>query len=99
MICNAEYPNLFGWGIVSISLVFSPGGHASTNMALLFIQLQNLPDLCVQRRIVGCKPLGNVFMYRRFGDVVMFCGRTDGCSGFNDVHSQFAGSFLQRFFQ
>ena len=79
-------------GLYLFSLVFSPGGHAAPDMPLLFVDIQHLPHLPIKGAVVLGQPLGNVLMYRGFGNSEMLCGGTDCRAGFNHVHSQLAGS-------
>ena len=46
----------------SFSSVFSPGGQTAADVALGFVQVQQLPHLAIQCRIHLRQPLGNVFM-------------------------------------
>ena len=96
MICN-KCPSPKGLGHNLFTFVFFSGGHATSNMPLLFVSVQYLPYLLVEYGIVICKPLRYVFMHRGLGNVVVFGSGADGSAGFNHVHSQLAGSFFQRF--
>lgn len=46
----------------SFSSVFSPGGHASPDMPLLLVDLQNLPDLMIQSLIILRQALRKIFV-------------------------------------
>ena len=96
MICNRAAPVL-GLGHFLYAFIFLSGGHAATDMPFPFILIQNFPYLRIELRVMVFQTLGYIFVYRGFGNVKVFCCRSDSCAGFNHVHSQFAGSFLQRF--
>lgn len=64
-------------------------------MSLLFILFQHLPHLPVQILIAPGQPLLQVLVYGGFGNAKMKCGDPHGGTGFNDVHSQCAGSLLK----
>ena len=78
----------------SFSLVFSPGGQAAADVALGFVQIQQLPHLAVQRRVDLHQPLGDVFMYGRFGNAELGGGCPDGGFILDDIHSQIAGALF-----
>ena len=99
MTCNVRTPNRIGWGFCLFSFIFSACSHTAPDVPFLLVAVKNMPYLFVERRVVRAQSLGNIFVYGGLGYMVMGCGRADGCSRFDDVHSQFAGSFLQRFFQ
>ena len=46
-----------------LTFVLFPCGHAATDMAFLFVPVQDLPDLGIKYRIVMLQSLGYVFMY------------------------------------
>ena len=88
-------PQPCGWGSISFTFIFFPGSHASADVSLLFVLIQNLPYLVIQSWIVFWKSVLQILMYRGFGDLKMLRRRSDGGAGLNDVHSQFAGSFFK----
>ena len=92
-----EDPSPFWTGADLFTFVFSSGGHAAPNVPFLFVSFQYFSHLLIKDRIVMFKPLGNVFMHRGLGDMVMFRRGPDSSAGFHHVHSQLAGPFLQRF--
>ena len=63
-------------------------------MPLGFVLLQDLSHLRKQGRVVSGQALDDIFMNGRFGDAEMAGSSPDSGAGFDDVHSQFAGSFL-----
>jgi hypothetical protein len=74
--------------------VFLPGGQATPDVTFPFILIQHLPDLAVQSRAAPGQAGLQILMYRGFGDSEVLRRRADGGSGFNHVHSQFAGALL-----
>ena len=66
-------PSQLELGLSLCAFVFFPGGHTAPDMALLFVSIENFPNLCIKRGIVMFKPLGNVFVNRGLGDVVVLC--------------------------
>jgi len=94
-----QSPNRFRLGLLLSAFVFFSGGHSTPDVTLLLVFIKNLPNLGIQLWVMTLKPLLQIFMYRGFGNVEFFCRCPDSCSGLNDVHSQFAGPFLQWFGQ
>ena len=92
MICNR--PELTGLFSV-VLLVFSLCCHSAPDMPLLLVQIKYLPDLKIQCAVILFQPLGQVLMYRGFGNAEVFCGSTDSSAGFNHVHSHFTGPLLK----
>ena len=77
------------------SFIFSLCCHSAPDMAFLFIDIQNLPHLQIQGVVVLLQPVGKILMYRGFGDAEVPGSRADSGTGFDHVHSQLAGPFLQ----
>jgi len=96
MICST-LPQSGGLGQILYTFVLFPCGYSTADVPFPFVLIKYLAYLLIEHRVIMFETLGNVFMYCGFGDMVVFCGGADCCSGFNHVHSQFAGSFLQRF--
>lgn len=80
--------------ILWTTFILFSGGQAATNMALLFILLQNLSNLQVQSVVEFRQALLKVLVYSGFGYAKMSGGGTDGGPMLNDKCSQFAGSLL-----
>jgi len=91
---SEKIPSLLA-GDFLFTLVLSARCHTAPDVPLLFVPIQNDPNLIIEIPIVCWQPLGQVFMYRGFGDVKMTGCRPDGGSGLNDVHSEFACPLLQ----
>jgi hypothetical protein len=64
-------------------------------MPLLFVYVQDIPNLIEEQRIALLQPLGQVFMDRGFGNAKMPCCGTDSGIGLDHVHSQFTGALVQ----
>ena len=79
------------------SFILPSGSQAAADMAFLFIHIQNFPDLQIQGVIVLFQPLGNILMYRGFGNAEVLGGRPDRGTGFDYVHSQLTGPVLRCF--
>ena len=78
--------------------IFPLGGHAAADVAFFLILIQDLTGLGIERIVILLQPLSQILMYRGFGDTEVPGGGPDGGTGFNDVHSQFTGALLNRFF-
>ena len=77
--------------------IFPLGGHAAPDVPLLLVPVQDRSGLGVELGVVLMQPTGDVLVYGGFGNAEMPGGGPDGGTGFNDVHSQFTGSLLNRF--
>ena len=86
-------PLLAGIPVIN-TLVLLPGGQAAPDMSLGLVGFQNLPHLRKQGGIILGQALDDVFVNGGFGDPKVPGSGPDCGAGFNDVHSQFAGSFL-----
>ena len=78
--------------------VFAAGGHAAADVALLFVEVKDLPDLSIESRAALRQPLGQILVNGGFGDTEPLRRRTHGGSGLDHVHSQFTGSLLKVMF-
>ena len=85
-----------GFRLCGIPFVFSPGGHSAADVPLRLVQLQNLPNLYIQRLVYLRQPLGQILVYGGFGNMESLRGGSDGGSGLNHVCSQIAGPLLDR---
>lgn len=96
-IYDTGKPSQTGWAFVLfVSQIFALCGHSTPDMPLGLVFVQNLPHLDVKVAVILRQPLGKIFMYRGFGDSEMFGSRPYSGASFNHVHSQFAGSLLNR---
>ena len=69
-------------------------GQPTTDVTFLLVLIQYLPDLQIQASAVFRKPQLKVFMNSGLRYSKVACCGADGCSVFDDVHSQFAGPIL-----
>ena len=76
------------------AFIYPSGGHSSTNMSFHLVQIQYFSYLHIQQGIALGKSQLNILVHGGFGNTKVFCSGTDCCAGFDDVHSQFAGSLL-----
>ncbi len=74
--------------------VFSFCCQTAPDMPLLFVQIQYLTHLQIQSVVILLQPVGKILMYRGFGNAEMPGGCPDGGTGFDHVHSHFAGPLL-----
>ena len=65
--------------------VFLSGRHASADVALRFIDIQDLPGLRRQVRVDIQKPLCYILMYRTLTDSELLCSLTHSCIVVYDV--------------
>ncbi len=70
--------------------ILSPGGHAASQVALLLVSFQHLPDLLPEGRVDLPQPLG-ILMDGGFGDAEVPCGPADRGPCFDDVFRQVPG--------
>lgn len=80
--------------LLSISLVFSPGGLAAPDMPLLLVGLQHLPHLGVKPFVALGQPLLQILVYCGFGNAEMLGRAPNGGAVFDYVHSQLADPFF-----
>ena len=57
MTCDPAAPNRKRLGVPLFPFVFPAGCHAAPDVTLTFIQFQNLPNLCIESRVVFWQPL------------------------------------------
>ena len=74
--------------------VFCFGGHAAPDMALLLVEIQDFSDPVIQDPVALFEPLRQILMYGGFGNAEMPWSGAVGGTGFDYVHSQFAGPLL-----
>lgn len=79
-------------------LIFSFRGHSSPNVPFLFVFIQNLPNLKIQRIITLGKTFRQCFMDSGFGNAEFPGRRANRGTRFDHVHSQCAGPFFQILF-
>lgn len=75
-------------------LEFSLCGHTAADMALFFVFIQDFPNLIIEIPVTVGESVLKILMHGRFGDTEFLRGSSDGCSGFDHVHSQFASSLI-----
>ena len=80
--------------LILCAFVFFASGEAAADVALAFIQIQNLPDLGIQLRIAAGQAILQILMDGGFGDAKVVCSGADCGAGFDDVHSQSTGSLV-----
>jgi len=75
-------------------LIFPLCCHTSTDVALSFVDIKNLPYLYVQPVVICRQPLGQILVYSGFGDSEVLCRCSYSSACVNHIRSQTAGSFL-----
>ena len=94
MIYNEKIPSRFCWGSLLFPFIFPSGGKTAPDVSFGFVLFQDLSDFFVQQGICFLKPVLQIFVDSGFGDAEVICGGAHRGAGFDDVHSQFAGSLV-----
>ena len=81
---------------VYFPFVFLSCCHAAADMALSRVDVQDGADLGIKQAVALRQSLGKVLVDRGFGDAKMLRRSAHRSTGFDHVHSQFAGSFFDR---
>ena len=82
-----------------LALIFFPGGNAAAEMALGFIDLQNLLDLEVKATVEFGQTFAQILMYSGFADGKPLCGGADRSPVLDHVLSERDGTLLDISFQ
>ena len=91
--CKSDFSNTIQMQI------FLPGGHSSSNMSFLLVNIQHTPDFLCHGRIDLLETFGTVFMYRTLTDSKFFSCLTNGCFCFYDIICNFYCTLFDIIFQ
>lgn len=73
--------------------VFSFGCQSAADVTFLLVLIQHGAGSMVKGGVQLPQPKSNILVYGGFGNTEVLRRYADGCLGFDDVHSQFTGSF------
>ena len=86
------FPDRLRSGVVEP--VFFPRGDPAADMALGLVHLQDVADTAIELWIDVLQAVGHVLMYSRFGYMKLLGGGADRRVVFNNILTEFDGSFF-----